>query len=81
MKKLRLLLSIFLLCVGANVMAQYGLFYNPYIQDGITYQLYVNDAGTKRYAWISSIESDAVEITIPEYVRYINVSSTNYFAK
>ncbi len=47
MKKLRLLLSFFLLCVGANVMAQYGHYYNDYTKDGITYKLYRNDSGTK----------------------------------
>lgn len=78
MKKLRLLLSFVLLCVGANVMAQYGHFYNDYIKDGITYKLYRNDSGSKRYAWIYSIASDAEEIIIPEYVVDPGIDNT-YF--
>lgn len=78
MKKLRILLSLFLLCVGANVIAQYGHFYNPITQNGISYKLYTNDSQTFFYAWITSIESDATEITIPDYV-YNNVISTDVF--
>ena len=59
-------------------MAQYGHFYNDYIKDGITYKLYRNDSGSKRYAWIYSIASDAEEIIIPEYVVDPGIDNT-YF--
>lgn len=65
MKKLRLLLSILLLCVGANV-ARAGDYESYTDGQGIEYQFYSDYSGT--YARILSINSSASTLTIPDKV-------------
>lgn len=65
MKKLRLLLSFFLLCVGANV-ARAGDYESYTDGQGIEYQFYSDYSGT--YARILSINSSASTLTIPDKV-------------
>ncbi|MBQ6190148.1 MAG: hypothetical protein IJK45_08270, partial [Bacteroidaceae bacterium] len=65
MKKLRLLLSFFLLCVGANV-ARAGDYESYTDGQGIEYQFYSDYSGT--YARILSINTSASTLTIPDKV-------------
>ena len=68
MKKMRILLSIFLLCIGVDV-AHAISYLETFTVNGITYQVYEYESGTiTKYANIKRIESQAYTLEIPNQV-------------